>query len=172
MTRAPRETFQQGERARELFDQGYGCNAIARELGVGAATISRWARREGLDFSRDETAMAVRARTIDIAASRTELTRKVLLVAHESLDNLDGPYLVYSFGGKDNTYEEHVLDTPPIDVTRTAVTIAKDAHAVATRTLEMTPEGTALAESVLDRIEAEFDGEFDGFDDAEFESPK
>jgi len=165
---AQRETFQSGKRARELYDQGMGCNAIARELGVGAATISRWAKREGLDFSRDETAVAVRARTIDIAASRTELTRKVLLVAHEALDVLDGPYLVYSFGGKDNTYEEHLLDTPPIDVTRTAVTIAKDAHAVATRTLEMTPEGTALAESVLDRIEAEFDGEFEAADDAEF----
>lgn len=165
---ARRETFQDGERARELFDQGLGCNAIARELGVGAATISRWARREGLDFSRDETAVAVRARVVDIAASRTELTKKILLVAHESLDNLDGPYLVYAFGGKDNEYAEHLLDTPPIEVTRTAVTIAKDAHAVATKTLELTPEGTALAESVLDRLEASLDAEFDESDDAEF----
>jgi len=163
-----RETFQAGDRARELYDLGMGCNAIARELKVGAATISRWAKREGLNFSRDETAVAVRARAIDIAASRTELTKKLLLVAHEALDNLDGPYLVYNFGGAENSYEEHLLDTPPIEVTRVAVTIGKDAHAVATKTLEMTPEGTALAESVLDRLEAEFDAEFTDVDDAEF----
>lgn len=162
---ASRETFQGGERARELFDLGMGCNAIARELGVGAATISRWAKREGLDFSRDETAVAVRARTLDIAASRTELTKKVLLVAHEALDNLDGPYLVYAFGGKDNDYAEHLLDTPPIEVTRTAVTIAKDAHAVATKTLEQTPEGLRKAESLLDRLEAGLSRFDDGDDD-------
>lgn len=162
---ARRETFQQGQRARELFDQGLGCNAIARELGVGAATISRWAEREGLSFDRSAVAIAVRARSIDIAASRTELTQKMLTVAHDALDQLDGPYLVYNFGGKDNTYEEHLLDTPPIEVVRTAQTIAKDAHAVATKTLEQTPEGTALAESVLDRLEAQLDAEFDGVDD-------
>lgn len=151
---APRETFQQGQRARELFDTGMGCNAIARELGVGAATISRWAEREGLSFARDQTATAVRARTIDIADSRTLLTKKMLLVAHDALDNLDGPYLVYNFGGAENVYSEHLLDTPPIEVARTAQTIAKDAHAVATKTLEQTPEGLRAAESLLDRIEA------------------
>src|SRR5690349_499265 len=138
---ARRETFQQGERARELFDQGMGCNAIARELGVGAATISRWADREGLSFAREATALAVRARTLDIAESRTLLTKKMLGVAHDVLDQLDGPYLVYNFGGKDNTYEEHLLDTPPIEVARTAQMIAKEAHAAATKSLEQTPEG-------------------------------
>lgn len=162
---ARRETFQQGKRARELFDQGLGCNAIARELEVGAATISRWAEREGLSFAREATALAVRARAIDIAASRTLLTQKMLTVAHEALDGLEGPYLVYNFGGSENTYSEHLLDTPPIEVTRTAQTIAKDAHAVATKTLEQTPEGTALAESVLDRLDAQLSAEFEGVDD-------
>lgn len=162
---AGRGTFQDGERARELFDQGMACNAIARELGVGAATISRWARREGLSFDRAQTALAVRARSVDIAESRTLLTQKMMLVAHEALDNLDGPYLVYSFGGKENTYEEHLLDTPPIDAVRTAVTIAKDAHATATKTLELTPAGLRGAESLLDRLEAGLSKFDDGEDD-------
>lgn len=161
---AARETFQQGHRARELYDQGKGCNEIARELGVGAATISRWARREGLSFDREATATAVRARVLDIAESRTLLAKKMLLTAHDALDMLDGPYLVYNFGGAENVYSEHVLDTPPIEVVRTAQTIAKDAHAVATKTLETTPEGQAEAVSVLDRLEALLDAEFDGDD--------
>ena len=160
-----RGTFQDGQRARELFDQGMSCNAIARELGVGAATISRWAKREGLSFDRAQSALAVRARSIDIAKSRTELTQKLLAVAHESLDNLDGPYLVYSFGGKDNTYEEHVLDSPPIEVVRTAVTIGRDAHAIATKTLEQTPEGLAAAESLVDRLESDIERFAGGEDD-------
>ena len=162
---AARGTFQDGERARELFDQGMACNAIARELGVGAATISRWAKREGLSFAREATALAVRARTLDIAASRTELTKKMLAVAHDALDMLDGPYLVYNFGGSENTYEEHVLDGPPIEVVRTAQTIAKDAHVIATKTLEQTPEGLRGAESLLDRLEAGLSKFDDGDDD-------
>jgi hypothetical protein len=167
---AGRETFQQGQRARALFDTGMACNAIARELGVGAATISRWAKREGLSFARDATALAVRARSVDIADSRTLLTKKLLAVAHETLDHLDGPYLVYNFGGSENTYEEHLLDAPPVDVVRTAVTIGKDAHTVATKTLEQTPEGLRGAESLLDRLEAglsRFDGDADDNDIAE-----
>lgn len=146
------ETFQDGQRARELYDQGLACNAIARELGVGAATISRWARREGLSFDRTATALAVRARTIDIAESRSLLTQKMLLVAHETLDNLDGPYLVYNFGGSDNTYAEHLLDTPPIEIVRTAQTIAKDAHFTATRFLERDNGGLDQAFGVLDTL--------------------
>lgn len=165
---AARGTFQDGQRARDLFDQGLGCNAIARELGVGVATISRWAKREGLSFDRAQSALAVRARSIDIAKSRTELTQKLMAVAHETLDNLDGPYLVYNFGGSENTYEEHLLDAPPIEVVRTAVTIGRDAHTIATKTLEQTPEGLAGAESLVDRLQADierFAGGDDGDDD-------
>lgn len=164
---AARETFQGGKRAHDLFDLGLSCNAMAKELGVSPATISRWAKREGLSFGREKTALAVRARTIDIADSRTLLTKKMLSVAHETLDKLEGPYLVYSFGGKDNTYEEHTLASPPVEAIRTAVTIAKDAHIIATKTLEATPETLASAESVLDKLEAQLDAEFDGVEEDE-----
>lgn len=159
---AARATFQGGKRARDLHELGLSCNAMAKELGVSAATISRWAKREGLSFGREKTALAVRARMIDIADSRTLLAKKMLTVAHETLDKLDGTYLVYSFGGKDNTYEEHLLAAPPIEAVRTAQTIAKDAHVIATKTLEATPETLAAAESVLDRLEAQLDAEFAG----------
>lgn len=149
---ARRETFQGGQRARELFDQGMGCNEIARELGVGAATISRWAKSESLSFDRSATAIAVQARVIDIAESRTLLVQKMLTVAHEALDNLDGPYLVYNFGGSENTYKEHLLDSPPIEVVRVAQTVAKDAFFSATRMLEKDNGGLEGTVGVLDAL--------------------
>lgn len=154
---AARETFQGGQRAHELFDQGLSCNAIARALNVGAATISRWAKREGLSFDRSGTELAVRARVIDIAESRTLLTKKMLAVAHEALDNLDGPYLVYNFGGAENTYVEHLLDTPPIEVTRTAQTIAREAFAASTKALEKTTDNLDSAVNLVDRILDKFE---------------
>lgn len=154
--------------AREYFDEGHSCNAIARKLGVAASTISRWAKKEGLKFDRSQTAMAVRAHVIDMAESRTLLAKKMLVVGHEAVDKLDEPWLVYSFGGKDNTYEEHILDSPPIDAIKTAQLVAKEAFLAASKALELTPEGAAAAVSVLDRLEAEFDAEFSDADDAEF----
>ena len=154
---APRETFQGGKRAHELHGLGMSCNAIAKELGVGAATISRWAKKAGVSFDRSSTELAVRARVLDMADSRTLLTQKMLLVAHEALDNLDGPYLVYSFGGAENVYSEHLLDTPPIEVTRTAQTIAKEAFIAATKALEKTDDGIVGAISLVDRILDKFE---------------
>lgn len=163
------EPFNRDDEARELFDQGMGRNEIAKALGVGAATITRWAARAGVAFDRSQTELAVRARVIDIRESRTLLTQKALQVAHDKLDELDGPYLVYNFGGRDNTYEEHLLDNAPADVVRTIMSVVRDAHVMSSKTLESTPSGVEEAESVLDRLEAEFDAEFTDADDAEFQ---
>ena len=105
---------------------------------------------------------------IDMAETRLLLAQKMAVAAHDLLDSLDGEYLVYSFGGKDNTYEEHTLERPPVEVVRNAVTTAGIAFDKASKVLEATPEGTTEAESVLDRLEAEFDDEFTDVDDAEF----
>lgn len=164
---APGATFDEGL-ARELHGEGHSCNAIAKKLEVAPSTISRWAKRVGLSFDRSQTALAVRAHVIEMAASRTLLAKKMLVVGHEAVDKLDEPWLVYSFGGRDNTYEEHVLDSPPIDAIRTAQMVAKEGFLAATKALELTPEGTAAAESVLDRLEAAIDEEFSAVDDAEF----
>lgn len=66
-------TFDQGPRARDLFDSGLSCNAIARELGVSPSTISGWAKREGISFDRKKTAKAVAAQRIDRAAVRADI---------------------------------------------------------------------------------------------------
>lgn len=160
-----------GHEARALFDEGYGCNAIAKKLGVGVATISRWAKAEELEFDRSQTALAVRAHTVDLAEARILLAQKMAVAASDMLDRLDGEYTVYSFGGKDNTFAEHTFDEPPVEVVRNAVTTAGIAFDKASKVLEGAPEGTDEAESVLERLEADIDREFDAVDDAEFAGP-
>lgn len=102
--------------ARELHAEGLSCNAIAKRLGVAPSTISRWAAREGLTFDRAQTAAAVKAHTVDLAAARIALAEKMLARSNELLDSLDKPYIVHNFGGRDNTYAEHTLESAPVEV--------------------------------------------------------
>lgn len=135
--------------ARELHSQGVGCNAIAKQLGFAASTISAWAKSEGLTFERAQTELAVRARSVDLADARTQLAQKMAVAASDLLDQLDGPYLVYNFGGKDDTYEEHLLDAAPVDVVRSAVTTAGIAFDKLTRIVERDAGGADAAIGVL-----------------------
>lgn len=144
----PRATLNT-KRAKELFDQGYGCNAIARLLSVDPATISRWAKADGLKFDRSQTAMAVRAHVVDLAEARMLLAQKMVVAASDMLDRLDGPYTVYSFGGQYNEYSEHELDEPPVEVVRNAVTTAGIAFDKATRVVEGANPGHDAAVSLL-----------------------
>lgn len=147
---------QKRARARELFDEGFGCNAIARELDVSASTISVWAKENDLRFDRSQTALAVRANTIDLAEERTLLAKKMLQAAHDALDSLDEPFLVYSFGGKENDYNEHELERPTVDAQRQIMTTAGIAFDKVTRILEKSDPGLEGAIGVLDALSAGF----------------
>lgn len=83
--------FQQGEQARDLFDRGLGCNAIARELGVAASTISDWAKREGLEFDRAQVAAANQAKAIDGRARRLALQERAYARADALYNRLEAP---------------------------------------------------------------------------------
>lgn len=64
---------------RRLHAEGMGRNAIARELGRGAATISKIARTEGLTFAGGaRVAAATEARRADAAARREQLADEAL----------------------------------------------------------------------------------------------
>lgn len=82
-------TFDQGERARELFDQGMSCNRIAKELDVAPSTISGWAKREGLSFDRKQTAKAVTAQRLDRAAARADIIDRLYRRSQKVLDRLE-----------------------------------------------------------------------------------
>jgi len=135
---AGKQTFTTETRteARRLYDEGNGCNAIARLVGFSPARISKWAKEEHLAFDRSQTDLAVRAHVVDLAEARMLLAQKMTVAADDMLNRLDGEYLVYNFGGKDNDYSEHLLADPPVEVVRNAVTTAGIAFDKATKVVE------------------------------------
>lgn len=98
--------------------EGWTRNAIARELEIGAATVSRIADAEGHTFDRSATAAALQAKSIDVAAKRTELAKRAVLEAERILDDMRAPteYLHWQPETEDVSakFVTHVLDEPTI----------------------------------------------------------
>lgn len=144
-------------RAREMHAADASCREIAKALDVAPSTISRWAEREGLSFDRAQTQAASKAHAIDMEATRLRLVAKASHRSEQMLDTLEDPYLVYNFGGKDNTYEEHTLDQAPVDVWQKAVSTANAVVDRLTRILERSNPELESAEGLLDMSAAMFE---------------
>lgn len=76
-------------RIRALHKKGLGRNAIARELGLSLATVTKICQEAGLSFDRSKTKVAVEARKIDLADLRTRAAERSLLRVHKLHDRLD-----------------------------------------------------------------------------------
>lgn len=111
-------------------------NQIARKYDVSSSTVTLIARENGLTFDRSMTKRATEARITDAAALRAETSMRFLHKAGELISMMDGEYLAYSFGGRDNTYNEHRLDRPPDSALRNLMVTAAtafDKHLAADR---------------------------------------
>ena len=119
------------ERVRELHAQGLTRNAIAREIGRAASTVSKIAREIGLTFDRSRTAEATRAKVADAKDRRAQLTLDLLADAERLRAQMWEPCTIHNFGGKDNTYNSHDVDEPPFrdkrDIAHT-VSLLLDKH--------------------------------------------
>lgn len=109
------KTFEHGERARELFDAGLGCNAIAKECGVAPSTISTWAKREGLNFDRAQTAKAVSAQRIDRAAARADIIDRLYMRSQKVLARLEADKFTYRVPTETGSMLVHDDDPPAND---------------------------------------------------------
>lgn len=138
--------------ARRLFDEGKSCRAIAKQLGCSPSTVSRWAEAEGLSFDRSQTAAAVEAHKVDLAAERLLLAEEMMAAGRQALKEINGPVVVYNFGGKDNTFEQKTLDRAPMSMRREALTAAGIAFDKATRIVEKDNGGLDQAVGVLDTL--------------------
>lgn len=110
-------------------------NAIAKKHGRSVGTITNVADQAGLNepFDRSATENATRARSADLAEVRSQTSARLLRMANELLDRVGEECTVYSFGGAENRYAEHVLEKPPSVEVRnfmTAAAIALDKHVV------------------------------------------
>ncbi|GAA3441050.1 hypothetical protein [Planomonospora venezuelensis] len=133
-------------------------NAIARDHDVSVGTVTNIAKRNGLTtaFDRSSTKRATEAKQADNRAVRAELSRRLLAKAGDLLDQMDGEYLVYSFGGKDNTFNSKVLPKPPAAELRnlmTSAAVAIDKHVVIDR-----HDSGAGAEQAVSLLGALLDG--------------
>lgn len=136
----------------ELFDKKRHRNDIARELGISGLTVTRVCRQAGREFDRANEILELRAAQVDLDELRTKVAKKMLIVADDTLNDLDTPHLIYNFGGRDNTYNEHLLDEAPLDAKLNAMRTASLAFDKATRITERTPGGLDEAIGLLDTL--------------------
>lgn len=142
----------QKAQVRALHAEGLARNEIARRTGIAAGSVTNICRAEGLTFDRSETKHATEARQVDLAAGRIRLAEKMLAASEDMLDTIDGPYEVYNFGGKDNTFESRVLDSAPVEVRRNVITTAGITFDKLTRIVEKSDTGLEQAVGVLDTL--------------------
>ncbi|MFF3092282.1 helix-turn-helix domain-containing protein [Streptomyces cyaneofuscatus] len=161
MAKANPVTDQERARIRELHAEGKGRNAIAKELGRSGRTISEEAGKLGISFAAraGQVAAATEVRQADLADRRARLAEKLQDDAERMRAQLWEETTVWSFGGKENTYNEKVFPEAPADVKRTlmsAVGIAVD------RSLKLVPpkdesgveEGLALITQLMSGLTA------------------
>lgn len=94
----------------KLAREGMARNAIAREVGVGATTVSRICKAEGVTFDRAQTAQATEAHRLDLKAERERIAERLLVEANAALDQLHAPHVV--LGWYQGTATEHQLERP------------------------------------------------------------
>lgn len=112
----------------ELFAEGMGRNAIAREVGISGGSVTTIARDVDHVFERRDTELAVRARQIDLAAARAELAQMLIVRAREALEDMDAPvesgHWSSSTEHTSASYDSVVLDEPTIADRQRLITIA------------------------------------------------
>ena len=113
---------------------GKSCGQTSRDQEVSRSTVSKLAKEAGLTFERAQTKSATEAAVADNRAWRAQTSRRFLAKCNALMDRMDGPHLVYAFGGKNNDYNEHELAQTPVDALRglmIAAAIAFDKHLAA-----------------------------------------
>lgn len=95
------------------FPTGKSCNEIAALFGRAPDTISRIARDEGHTFGYTNLKAAHEASRAYNEERRQRLRLDTVDKAERVLAQMFESAVVFSFGGRDNTYNEHEMDKPP-----------------------------------------------------------
>jgi hypothetical protein len=143
---ANRVTDAEKQRVLELHKLGMSCTAIAKELGRSTWTVSHIAKEHGLEWASQQAAEATRVKVATNREKRATLESRFLDEAALLLDQLHQPHLVYNFGGRDNTYEEHTLAEPDVGAKRSLIQAASTAVDRAVRLAEVDKAASGAAE--------------------------
>lgn len=143
------------DRIRQLHTTGKSCRAIAGDLGRSPSAVAKAARGMGLTWGAERTAAATEAKQASNREKRANLETRLLDEALGLLVELHEPHLVYNFGGKDNTYEEHQLDRPDVGAKRALIGAAGTAitHALKLAAVDAGQTGAAEGKGILGRLD-------------------
>ncbi|MEU6057993.1 hypothetical protein [Streptomyces sp. NPDC047097] len=144
------------DRVAELHAQGMGRNEIAGAMTRSPRTVSEIAEKLKLSFERGpEVAAATAARKADLALRRAELAYKLIVDAEKLREQMWEETTVYSFGGKENSYNEHTFAEAPAAEKRA---LMGTAGMCIDRSLKLEPAGAAGgtedAKSMLGKLAA------------------
>lgn len=112
MAAAARWTEAETDRLRALHAAGKSLHAIAAEMGRGKGTISAKAKAAGLAWDREQVQAATQAKVADARERRATLQLRLLDDAERLREQLWQPAKWGNFGGRENTYNEVILDQP------------------------------------------------------------
>ena len=96
-----------------LHAAGASRNAIARSTGINNAIVSAFAQEAGLKFNTKVTEAATRAKDAENAEKRAQLLAFQLDDALHFRSLMYQPMTIGNFGGRDNTWNEVTLESPP-----------------------------------------------------------
>ena len=96
-----------------LHAAGASRNAIARQTGINSAIVSTFAQEAGLKFNTRVTEAATRAKDAENAEKRALLLSYQLDDALHFRSMMYQPMTIGNFGGRDNTWNEVTLESPP-----------------------------------------------------------
>ncbi|MDF2508464.1 MAG: hypothetical protein K0Q52_2323 [Microbacterium sp.] len=147
-------TDAQRDEVLRLHAEGLARNEIARQTGISAGSVSNICADNDRAFDRSATKSAQEARSVDLTERRQRLAERLDVAANDMLDMLDGPFTVYNFGGKDNTFNSQELDSVPVDARRTIITSAAIVFDKLTRIVEKDASPVDGAAGVLDTFAA------------------
>lgn len=122
-------TDDEREQIADAIRTGRSYADIARQFQRGTGTVARIAKSIGWTVDQStalRTRKANEGRSAYSAEKRAELAARITEEVERLLDDLRRPHLAFNFGGKDNTYEEHQLDEPPVEAKRALMQTIRD----------------------------------------------
>lgn len=162
-------TDDERERIVALARAGHPRNHVAREVGRSPGVVSKVCKAAGVSFDREAVKSATEARQADNQAKRAQLQSDLLDDAIRLREQLWEPCVVYNFGGRDNTYEQHTLDQPDAAGKATllrAVGIAVD-KSVRLAEVDRAGAGAAEGRGILGRLSDALGAAYDQLGDGE-----
>ena len=111
----------------ELLPTGKSAREIAALTGRSKDTVSKIALSVGHVFGGKNMERAHAARSAYCAERRALIAAQLTERAEALLAEMDKPFIAFSFGGKDNDYNEHRFEAPPVDAKFTLIRAAREA---------------------------------------------